>query len=356
MPQPIAAPTATPAVRLSRLWPFIATFVLAFLLAFLTHDSWLSPDLLIAAAVIITATTIAILTAPFERWPEWTTLVPVAALCVAVDLMRAAGGGGGAAGFGSLLLIPVVWQAMYRRQLELNLTLVLVTLANIAAIVFLTSPVQLAAQWRSVILFSVVAVTIGQTIQRLVVERVHLLDEITALALRDQLTGLSNRRVWDQRLPEAAANAARTGSPLAVALIDLDEFKAFNDQFGHQAGDELLASAGVAWKACLRSADLLVRWGGEEFALLLPNTDWDTAATVLERLQDAVPGGQTFSAGYAVTRVHPDIAVDLDHLMRAADDAMYAAKAAGRARCVAARRPVAGSDSQPVDRSVSTPT
>jgi diguanylate cyclase (GGDEF)-like protein len=138
--------------------------------------------------------------------------------------------------------------------------------------------------------------------------------------------------VWDQELPRELARAARSGQPLCVALIDLDNFKAFNDQHGHQAGDRLLKAAGAAWWANLRKTDLLVRYGGEEFAVLLPDCGLDDAMAIAERLRTAQPEG-TCSIGVAAW----DADETEDELLRRADEAMYAAKASGRNRCCASR-------------------
>jgi GGDEF domain-containing protein len=93
--------------------------------------------------------------------------------------------------------------------------------------------------------------------------------------------------------------ARRDGVPLSVAILDLDHFKRFNDRYGHQAGDRLLKSATVVWSRMLRTTDLLCRYGGEEFSVLLPDATSDRAAEVLERLRQVTPQGQTFSAGLA---------------------------------------------------------
>jgi len=123
---------------------------------------------------------------------------------------------------------------------------------------------------------------------------------------------------------------AGPGEPLCVAPIDLDNFKAFNDQHGHQAGDRLLKAAGAAWWANLRKADLLVRYGGEEFAVLLPDCGLDDAMAIAERLRTAQPEG-TCSIGVAEWVSNESV----DELVRRADQALYAAKAGGRNRCCA---------------------
>ena len=95
--------------------------------------------------------------------------------------------------------------------------------------------------------------------------------QLETLAQHDPLTGAANRRAWDHALPVEMDRARRAGTPLAVALLDLDRFKGFNDQYGHQAGDQLLRTATEAWRSLLRSSDLLARYGGEEFAVLMPS-------------------------------------------------------------------------------------
>ncbi len=153
-------------------------------------------------------------------------------------------------------------------------------------------------------------------------------------AHRDGLTALPNRRAWDELIEHEINLARRSGHPLSVAVMDLDRFKLYNDEFGHLAGDDLLRDAAAAWSHALRSPDVLARWGGEEFVVALPNTEMDEALRAIERLQKATPGEQTFSAGVAVLTA-TDTA---DTVVAAADAAMYQAKASGRNQVLAARR------------------
>ncbi|HEU5149813.1 MAG TPA: sensor domain-containing diguanylate cyclase [Iamia sp.] len=161
-----------------------------------------------------------------------------------------------------------------------------------------------------------------------IVDRADLIDRLDALTRLDPLTGLPNRRGWDDQLTREIARVGRTGRPLSVALLDLDRFKAFNDTHGHLVGDQLLKAAASAWSGVLRSSDVLARWGGEEFVVLMPETAADDACAVVARMAEQTPMGQTFSAG-VVTITAP---TDPDTLLRAADEAVYRAKAAGRAR------------------------
>jgi diguanylate cyclase (GGDEF)-like protein len=162
-------------------------------------------------------------------------------------------------------------------------------------------------------------------------------EQLAALARDDGLTGIPNRRTWDGELPVAMDRARRDGAPLTVALIDLDHFKRFNDEHGHQAGDRMLKDATAAWSAALRSTDLLCRYGGEEFGVVMPGATAEQAAEVLERLRAVTPQAQTFSAGVACW----DGQEISDELVARADRALYAAKAAGRDRVTVGAPPVA---------------
>jgi diguanylate cyclase (GGDEF)-like protein len=164
-------------------------------------------------------------------------------------------------------------------------------------------------------------------------DRADLVSGLASDAAHDALTGLPNRRAWDKVLTTEVSRARRSRQPLAVVLLDLDHFKAFNDTHGHVAGDSLLHDAAQAWVSDLRDTDMLARWGGEEFGLLLPNTHVEVAVDVVERLRAETPGDQTVSAGLAM--FHPQ--ADATSLTDAADRALYAAKQAGRNRLAIAR-------------------
>jgi diguanylate cyclase (GGDEF)-like protein len=162
--------------------------------------------------------------------------------------------------------------------------------------------------------------------------------QLETLAQHDPLTGTANRRAWDHTLPVEMDRARRAATPLVVALLDLDHFKAFNDTYGHQAGDRLLQAATEAWRSILRSSDLLARYGGEEFAVLLPSSTLGQAVEAVDRLRLATPLAQTFSAGVALWHG----AETSDQLVARADKALYRAKQAGRNRVLAADPPPIG--------------
>ncbi len=174
-------------------------------------------------------------------------------------------------------------------------------------------------------------------------QRKVLLREQAALseaATTDELTGLLNRRAFDQRLPEEVARAERYDTPLSLLMFDLDGFKTVNDQHGHGCGDALLRAVGVLLKAELRGTDIPVRYGGDEFAVILPNTAKTDAWAVAEKLRSALASLRiandtgpcvTTSASVGVASRGSSAGHPHD-LLAAADGALYRAKNAGRNR------------------------
>ncbi|MDX6590403.1 MAG: hypothetical protein QOI84_1677 [Solirubrobacterales bacterium] len=163
-------------------------------------------------------------------------------------------------------------------------------------------------------------------LKRLESEREQLLGEVQDLARRDALTGLPNRRALEEQLPREMARARRPRSPLCVAIVDIDRFKAYNDVHGHLAGDEVLRESAIAWDSALRAEDTVARFGGEEFLVLLPDTAPEQAVAVVERLRAVTAGGQSCSAGLACW----DLLESADELLARADKALYLAKTGGR--------------------------
>lgn len=169
-------------------------------------------------------------------------------------------------------------------------------------------------------------------------ELVEALERIRQLATHDELTGLPNRRAVQDALLAETTRQARLGQPLAVVMIDLDRFKEVNDRHGHKAGDLVLRGFAERAETVLRGVDVLGRWGGEEFLLLLPDTSVSQAAACVDRLRDqlqrspfdeVLPGlVLEFSAGLTACRGGTDI----DAAIERADAALYRAKTTGRGR------------------------
>lgn len=182
-------------------------------------------------------------------------------------------------------------------------------------------------------------------ISRDVTEQKELEGRLEALATKDSLTGLANRRLFDERLAEEWARAYRERSNLGLLMIDVDHFKAYNDEYGHPAGDACLrAAAGIIAAEMQRAGDLAARYGGEEFAILLPNTDAAGCARIGNRIRRAIreaglvhtsnlaSGCITASLGGAACRPALERTAGVGSLIEAADQALYAAKEGGRDR------------------------
>jgi diguanylate cyclase (GGDEF)-like protein len=170
------------------------------------------------------------------------------------------------------------------------------------------------------------------------------LERVEELAMHDDLTGLPNRRHINEWMEHEAARSERRGQPLSIALLDLDHFKRVNDTLGHAVGDEVLRLFAAGAAATLREGDVLARWGGEEFLLVLPDTSVDAAQRAIERLRahlardatwvDCPDGRVTFSAGLALQWPGQSV----EGAVHRADAALYEAKRLGRDRVVTADR------------------
>ncbi len=183
-------------------------------------------------------------------------------------------------------------------------------------------------------------------------ENADLHEVVERQAIEDGLTGLANRRLFEERLSSEAERARRhPAQPLALVMLDLDDFKAVNDRLGHIAGDEVLRAVAGVMREDRRENDLAARYGGEELALILPGADLDGAWHAAERIREAVedldlplPGAEggslrvTISAGVAVFGHGAD---DRAGLVAAADDALYQAKRSGKNRVARADSPAA---------------
>jgi diguanylate cyclase (GGDEF)-like protein len=169
------------------------------------------------------------------------------------------------------------------------------------------------------------------------IQNAYYFQQVEQLAYVDGLTGVSNRRHFERRIAEEIERAARYDSTLSVIMLDLDHFKKINDEFGHLLGDEVLRSISLIFQQGLRKPDCCCRYGGEEFAIILPETSGPKAVLVAEKLRQlvaayefpGVPRPVTISAGVAD---FPRCGTTRDDLVGAADDSLYLAKQAGRNR------------------------
>src|SRR5450631_4148623 len=175
----------------------------------------------------------------------------------------------------------------------------------------------------------------------------HLRDNVQnsiEAAITDALTGLHNRRYMESHLGTLAEQASSRGKPLALMMIDIDFFKSINDNYGHDAGDDVLREFAVRIRKSIRGIDLACRYGGEEFVIVMPETDLHVAGMVAERLRRAI-AGEPFAVNKATKRIEVTISIGLSTLeikgepvadvLKRADTALYRAKHDGRNRVVA---------------------
>jgi len=166
--------------------------------------------------------------------------------------------------------------------------------------------------------------------------QLHFMSQLVDQSSHDGLTRAYNRRVGEEMVIQQFVTATRAGAPLSLAFVDLDDFKSINDRFGHEEGDNALRTAATALRRVLRRGDILVRWGGEEFVAVMPNTDPVGAETGIKRLRETGlgirPDGLPLTASIGIAERVVDQAQQWSDLVEKADRRMYAAKQAGKNR------------------------
>ncbi|HLY49112.1 MAG TPA: diguanylate cyclase [Solirubrobacteraceae bacterium] len=252
--------------------------------------------------------------------PRYIGLVGIVLYLGSIGLLRDAAPP--TSGYGPLALLPVVWASLRGGRGDLPASMIGLAAVYVVPTLALGNSAQYpVGVWRAALLLIVLSVVIGLVVRRLVARVDHLFQRLTDLARTDALTGLPNRRAWQELLEREAAMARRSGRPFTIALIDLDGFKPYNDSHGHLAGDRLLLSITAAWRTALRDTDVLARWGGDEFILLLPACSAPEAGLLLERMRAAFPAAP-FSTGVAES----DGDRGPETLLAVADEALYRAK------------------------------
>ena len=176
--------------------------------------------------------------------------------------------------------------------------------------------------------------------RRLTLERVHMLDKLKRLSITDGLTKLYNSRYFYNQIKAEIDRTSRYQRPLSLLLLDIDQFKEYNDSYGHLEGDKVLVRLGQVIKSCLRKMDSAYRYGGEEFTVILPETEGEEASTVAERIRASVTmeqfiplkenGPISISISVGVTEFSPG--EEVATLVQRADKAMYLSKQNGRDR------------------------
>ncbi|WP_244433607.1 GGDEF domain-containing protein [Azospirillum sp. B506] len=170
------------------------------------------------------------------------------------------------------------------------------------------------------------------------ISQLHFMIALLEQAAHDALTGAFSRRIGEELLKLQVAHAERTGQPLSAIFVDLDDFKAVNDRFGHEEGDRVIRHAANTIRSLLRQSDALVRWGGEEFLVVMPDTAMDGAMIAVERMRRAGfgkrPDGSLQTASIGIAEQTADRPADWESLVELADQRMYRAKQDGKNRVV----------------------
>jgi len=189
---------------------------------------------------------------------------------------------------------------------------------------------HLGAQWL-LLLLATVSTLAGMS-------QLHFMSQLVDQSSHDGLTRAYNRRVGEEIVAQQFLTAVRSSGPLSLAFVDLDNFKSINDRYGHEEGDNTLRNASAALRKVLRRGDVLVRWGGEEFLALMPNTDAEGARIALARLREAGlglrPDGTPVTASIGVAERVVDGASQWSELVEKADQRMYMAKQSGKDKII----------------------
>ena len=282
-----------------------------------------------------------------SAWTRWKIAEGAILVCLLSGVMYAIFGGSVAPYSRSLPLtfaiLPfVIWAAFRFRQREVATANVLVCAMAVWFTLRGSGPFAQGSLNESLLLllaFMCTVVTTGLVLNAVLDDRrrategmQNALRDLHEQTIRDPLTSLYNRRFLQDYLPRELIRARRERAPLAVIMMDLDHFKRLNDRAGHQAGDQVLVETGALLKRHVRGSDIACRYGGEEFAVVLPRTTLESALRRGEEIRSAVRAerrlrGVTASLGVALCPAH---ATDAEDLLRAADKALYEAKRAGR--------------------------
>jgi diguanylate cyclase (GGDEF)-like protein len=266
-------------------------------------------------------------------------LGPLGVVLIGIALATTEGPGDGAV----LYMWPAFWMAYFFGRRGAVAIICWVAVVHAAVLISLPNSPSSISRWLDV----VVATLVVAIVVRAIAARNELLvDRLAVEANQDPLTGLLNRRGFDQRFVIERARAERDGSSLAIVMLDIDHFKRVNDDHGHDTGDEVLCWLAQLLTEQARGIDLIGRAGGEEFFILLPRADQEAAFTFAERVRATVeasdPGvadGLRVTVSIGVSASMPP--VDTQHLLEAADQAMYRAKRGGRNRTMAAAQTLA---------------
>ncbi len=286
--------------------------------------------------VIVSVVLVAVLCLVGPRLPRRALAVlgPLGVVLIAYALANTRGAGDGAV----LYMWPVLWSTFYFGRRGAVVIVTCVAVAHALALLALPAASSYPGRWIDVMVSVSVVAGVVLTLVR---GNDVLLTQLAGEARTDKLTGLLNRRGFDERAAPELARARRERSSIAVAAFDIDHFKRVNDEWGHEIGDQVLARLGDLLSEQSRDIDVVARFGGEEFVVLLPGCDTAAAEAFTERVRDAL--ATSGSVSLPAVRVSAGVLAALtpetiETMLQGADFALYRAKRAGRDRTVVFER------------------
>lgn len=290
--------------------------VLVTLLAPATHRGWVA-----AGLVVSMASGLCVAALPPLPGPARTACIPVA--FVGFTMMQAHSGG--IASFNVVVLfIPMLWFGLLGNRREIRVGVLALAVCSVAPMLLLGAP-AFPVDWARALVVTLVGGAAALSVGALTEDARRLNHRLERDASQDALTGLLNRRGWEDGLAREHARARRSAAELSVIVLDLDGLKQVNDARGHAAGDAMLRDTAKRLRTTFRRNDLLARLGGDEFAVLLIDGGADLACASVERLREATPCDERFSAGIAPL----DVEDDPERTVQQADRALYRAKEQG---------------------------
>ncbi len=292
----------------------------------------------LAAGQVVVA--VALLALPLREGWQPAVVAGLGVLAVSVGIYFNGERIGGPPLFTELFYVwPALYVGYFFRRWALLGALVFMAATYAAVLLAIRADSELLATRWSVTVSVVWGVALTIHFLRISVDR--LVARLRTATRTDLLTDVLNRRGFEEAFGLELARVRRSGAPLALAIGDIDRFKAINDRYGHAAGDAALKAVAARLRECCRGTDVLARIGGEEFALVMPQTTLDEALVLAERLRRSVAlvhdeGGEPLTISFGVVECTRGEDADPDRLLGAADRALYAAKDAGRDRVVSA--------------------
>lgn len=241
----------------------------------------------------------------------------------AMTAMQAYSGGAGSS-YAVLVIIAMLWFGIVVSDLGMAAGIVVFAACCALPMLVIGAPAY-PVSWGHAALLMLVGTMIAVSLRTVTHELATMAQRFAQEAVVDDLTGLLNRRGWRYTAPRELARAARSGNPITLVTLDLDNFKELNDELGHAQGDEALKGTAERIRATLRAGDVVARLGGDEFVALLTNSTLTGSLTAIDRLRESTPDPESFSAGVAVW----DRKEDLASLLHRSDLALYAAKESG---------------------------